>query len=189
MRKIVVLMLILGVTSMVNAGVLQISVNGNPDPIDSEIELKPSETLVLDILTVGDIGAFEFHNWALVVDTAYGSISGGVAAVLPGSNQLGGATGDNPDVLPDEPLAGIWGIQGNTTMTPIASGTVLVDQIEFHCEAIGDAVVQLYEIVSGEPFPSQGGTLVDQVIIHQIPEPMTIALLGFGGLLALRRRK
>ena len=30
--------------------------------------------------------------------------------------------------------------------------------------------------------------LVDAVVIHQIPEPATIALLGLGGLL-LRRRK
>ena len=29
----------------------------------------------------------------------------------------------------------------------------------------------------------------DSLIIHVIPEPMTIALLGLGGLVALRRRR
>jgi hypothetical protein len=183
-------MLVFGVASIANAGVLQISVDGDPNPINSEIELKPGETVVLDILTVGDIGVFESHNWALVVDSAFGSISGGVALVQPGVNQMGGIAPDpDSDVLPDEPLAGVWGIMSNTTFSPIADGTVFVDQIEFKCVGEGDAVIQLYEMVSGVPFPSQGGTLMDEVIIHQIPEPMTIALLGFGGLLALRRRK
>jgi hypothetical protein len=33
------------------------------------------------------------------------------------------------------------------------------------------------------------GTLLDTLTIHQVPEPTTLALLGLGGLLALRRRK
>ncbi|MHC4083626.1 MAG: PEP-CTERM sorting domain-containing protein [Planctomycetota bacterium] len=32
-------------------------------------------------------------------------------------------------------------------------------------------------------------TLLDTLTIHQIPEPMTLALLGLGGLFVLRRRK
>jgi hypothetical protein len=32
-------------------------------------------------------------------------------------------------------------------------------------------------------------TLLDTLTIHQIPEPMTLALLGLGGLLLLRRRR
>ncbi len=44
-----------------------------------------------------------------------------------------------------------------------------------------DLVVELYD----------AGTLllIDSAIIKQIPEPMTLALLGLGGLFMLRRRK
>jgi hypothetical protein len=37
-------------------------------------------------------------------------------------------------------------------------------------------------------FDADDGTLLDTLIIHQVPEPVTIALLGLGGLLLRRRR-
>ena len=56
--------------------------------------------------------------------------------------------------------------------------------IDLHCESPDNIVtVELYdERVDG------GYTIVDTLIIHQIPEPMTLALLGIGGLF-LKRRK
>ena len=193
MKKFLVLSLVLAVASMANAGVLQISVNGNQDPVDSEIWLNPSDELILDIWTLGNINYFETHNWALVVDTTYGSISGGLAVfATPGTtNSVEGLTDDNAGVLPEPPLAGIWGQLAHipANFQPIPDGTTLIDQILFHCEGPGDAVVQLYAIQSGQPFGgTAGGTLLDEVIIHQTPEPMTVALLGLGGLF-LRRRK
>lgn len=191
MKKLTVLIMVLGLATVVNAGLLQISVGGDQEPVDSEIWLNPSDDLSLDIWTLGAINPFESHDWALVVDTTYGGISGGVATILPGGsfNQVGGLAPDVPNgVLPDPSLAGIWGNMANLEFTPIPDGTILVDQITFHCEGPGDAIIQLYEIASGVPFPSQGGVLVDQVVIHQTPEPATMVLLGAGSLL-LRRKK
>jgi hypothetical protein len=67
---------------------------------------------------------------------------------------------------------------------------VLINGIMLHCDVIGDV---LLELVAGPGTTIDGvtvadGTVLDELLIHQIPEPMTIALLGLGGLL-LRRRK
>ena len=191
MRKLLVLMLVLGVASIANA-TLQISVDGNPEPIDSEIYITevPSGYLTLDIWTDADIAAMEGFDWALVVDSGKGTIGGGVD-VVDNPDFINEVGGDAPDpgngVLPDDPLAGRWGFMAS--FIPIPAGTVLLDDFLFHCEAEGDAVIQLWATVSGVPFgPTSGGVMMDQVIIHQIPEPMTMALLGLGGLF-LRRRK
>ena len=53
----------------------------------------------------------------------------------------------------------------------------------FRCIAEGDAVIKLYSTPAGAVL-----TLQDTVTIHQIPEPMTVALLGLGGLALLRKR-
>jgi len=191
MKKLLILIVVLGMASMANA-TLQISVNGDPEPIDSEIVVTevPSGMLTLDIWTDADIAAMDSFDWALVVDSTKGTISGGVD-VVDNPDFINEVGGDAPDpgngILPDEPLAGRWGFMAS--FIPISAGTVLLDDFLFHCEGEGDAVIQLWATVSGEPFgPISGGTLMDQVIVHQIPEPMTMALLGLGGLF-LRRRK
>ena len=64
----------------------------------------------------------------------------------------------------------------------------LVDSILLHCEGIGEVTLTLasiYDPGTGEPVSI---TVMDTQVIHQIPEPMTFALLGLGGLF-LRRRK
>ena len=191
MKKLLVLMLVLGVATLASAG-LQISVGGVKEPVDTEIILNLSDTIELDIWTDTDVMPFQSENWALVVSGDYGTICGGVAAyTAAGVTNNVGPCADNADVMPDPPQDGVWGALANIspTYTPIPADTTLIDSIIFHCEGPGDAVIQLYSIVSGEPFGDiSGGTLLDTVIIHQTPEPITMALLGFGGLF-LRRRK
>lgn len=53
-------------------------------------------------------------------------------------------------------------------------------EVELHCIGEGDVIVELYD--------ASGYEIIDTMIIHQVPEPMTMALLGLGGLF-LRRRK
>lgn len=62
---------------------------------------------------------------------------------------------------------------------PMGPGLV-VDAIDFECTGMGDATIWLLD----------GDTLelLDWQDIHQIPEPLTVALLGFGGLLLCRKR-
>ena len=185
MKKLLIFTLVLGIGTLATAG-LQISVNGVLEPVDSEITLEPSQEILLDVWTDAPIAPFSGHTWALVVSSLNGTITGGAAIPGPvGVNQVNGIVSENDTLVPPPGSDGIWGSCFNVTTTPVGDmGLVLVDQILFHCEGPLDAVVELYEVVENEPFAN----LMDTVIIHQIPEPASLALLGLGGLL-LRRRK
>jgi len=81
MKKLLILMLVLGLTSYASAALtLQISVGGNKEPVDSQITIQPSQNLVLDIWTTADISAGVGEGyWALACQTSGGKISGGAS--------------------------------------------------------------------------------------------------------------
>jgi hypothetical protein len=187
MKKLLAFVLVLGMASIASglASTLQISVNGANEPVDSEIIIVevPSGIVTLDIWTTADISAGNNEGYfALACDTTMGTISGGVSQfpTEPGIWFYDDAVG-NGVPLP----AGENGIFGSISTTGVVlvfpAGSRLIDGIQFHCEGEGDAIVHLYE-VSGET------TLLDTVIIHQIPEPASMLLLGLAGLLLRRRR-
>jgi hypothetical protein len=189
MKKLLTLMLVLGMTSMAGAA-LQISVNGEFNPPESSVIITevPSGVVTLDIWSTVPIspqGEGE-GMWALVCQTSGGSISGGQAVIshadwmfiIADDAILGGVTG----------LAeGENGVFGGifTFGADIPADTTIYDYIEFHCEGPGEVVVILYQL---DVYQQVIG-IWDTVTIHQIPEPATMSLLSLGGLLLLRRRK
>ena len=177
-------MLVLGMASLANATLqLAISVDGDDDPLDSEYTIAPSEHLELDIHGSTDAG--ESVYWMMLVKDAEGTITGGNAAagslssIFPAYYTVDsmGYMGIDSEVYN--------GISGSIADVGAIAGPVLVDLIDFHCEAPGDATVELW---TGASDSTGAYTLVDTAVIHQIPEPMTMVLLGLGGLF-LRRRK
>ncbi|MHC4155895.1 MAG: hypothetical protein ACYST6_13355 [Planctomycetota bacterium] len=86
MKKLLVSFLVVGLASAANGIVLQISVNGDPDPVDSEIFTFPSEELILDIWSPSGHSGSPADDvyWILVVDARYGSMSGGAKRSLWG---------------------------------------------------------------------------------------------------------
>jgi len=184
MKKLLIFMLVLGMASLANAA-LQISVGGVKEPIDSEIIVAPSDYLVLDIWTDANIsqGVAEVY-WALAADVAKATIVKGVALVIdPAITIENDARGEGMMPLPDAEN-GVWGMLGLVTVPSIPAGTTIFDEILFHCEQLGDVTVNLYGTHDWVIF-----TPLDSVVIHQIPEPATIALLGLGGLFLRRRNK
>jgi hypothetical protein len=187
MKKMLALMLFLGMASVASAA-LQISVDGDPEPIDSEIFVAPSDYLTLNIHSVGGDTGDSF--WVLICDTSMGTIDSysGITNIppAPDASMLLGSLVDNwlDGFFPGQ--EGIVGTVGSYAEFPPYADGVYFDEISFHCEAVGDTLIQLIEI-DGELWEPTG-VIFDSVIIHQIPEPATIALLGLGGLL-LRRRK
>ena len=187
MRKFLILMLVLGMASIACAK-LQISAHTIPpggetwDPMypeDSDIWLLPSQHVMLDIWTDTTItpgGGLE-GAFALACPTSCGTISGGTN--VSGEPSLYIYSYASP------PVAGIWASLTLGTIPSIPAGSVIVDDILFHCESYDDCLV---ELLWDPAYPIPGvSTVDDSLIIHQ-PEPMTIVLLGLGGLL-LRRRK
>jgi len=192
MKKLLVFTLILCLASMAGA-TLQISVNGNPDPIDSTIVLKPSDEIIIDIHNVGAPLA-DSLTMALIVDTAAGTLSGGITnpAYDGSGNALVFLAGPYGDPVPPEerPFPMLEGKNGGWGGIAVFSGSIpadtwLVDQVIFHCHALGDAVIELIKLDDASGLPT--GVVYDRVIIHQIPEPATMLLLSLGGLL-LRKK-
>lgn len=185
MKKLLIFMLVLGLASFANAAMtLEISVDGDKDPVDSQIFLFPSETLELDIWTTADITAGVGEGfWALTCETADGTISGG-KSLFPQETGIviyDDAVGNGVPVPAGE--NGVWGMIALATIDKVPAGSVIYDDIVFHCEWYpNDVLVTLWETDGTSVWP------LDTVTIHQIPEPTTMLLLGLGGLL-LRRRK
>jgi hypothetical protein len=55
----------------------------------------------------------------------------------------------------------------------------LVDGIVLNCDWVGDVTLKLYDSELN---------LLDTQLIHQVPEPMTIALIGLGAMMLRRKR-
>ncbi len=164
MKKLLVLMLVLGLASAASAA-LSLSVNGQPAP--DEITLAPSETIIIDISsTTAD---------------AYSVLL--MAPVGPGTLSDLHTTQGNTSEIKDYNYYPYW--YWDITVADSGQGVLVPGtgfEATFHCDGEGDVVIDLIDYNSGE--------LLDTLTIHQvdIPEPMTMALLGLGGLF-LRRRK
>jgi hypothetical protein len=155
MRRVVLILCVVLLASSANAIVLQISVNGDPDPADSEIFLLPSETLILDIHSPSGHNGSSADDvyWILVADPTQGSITGGVVI-----------TCGPPDIWPCQPGICEHGLIGAITTGPgqTCPPGVYVDEIIYHLEwGPNDAVIQLY---TTQDFAEL--TLQDTVIIH-----------------------
>jgi len=99
-------------------------------------------------------------------------------------------------------LEGPWG-GGYIPAVAANSYPILMQGLMFHCEEPTDVTISLlaagqgitrleYDVdknVIGQTTIYAPGTVLDTIIVHQIPEPMTMSLLGLGGLALLRRRR
>ncbi|UCG48087.1 MAG: PEP-CTERM sorting domain-containing protein [Phycisphaerales bacterium] len=198
MKKLFVLMLVVSLATAASAG-LKISVNGVVDPAETEVTLKVGETAVIDIWGDGDTPSPE-SGWLTVQGPG----------LIAGGEMLYAADGglsyyQDLEQMADElgmPAAELLAVMATSLEVPDAvdvsysvladskvparalEGT-LVDGIGFTCTDLGDVILTLF---SGNDLTNGVVTVLDTQVIHQIPEPMTVALLGLGGLF-LRRRK
>jgi hypothetical protein len=182
MKKFLILMLVLGMASAANA-MLKISVTpvGGANPQ----AMLPSDYLLLDIYTDTGLPLDDARDYALIVATTCGTISGGVKRPLLGNFAAITYTAqENAYGVPEGQDGG--GFTSIAAGQAIPVGNVLFDEILFHCES--DNGLTVITLGALDLDWNWTGEIYDQVTVNQIPEPMTIMLLGLGGLL-LRRRK
>ena len=177
MRKLLILTLVLGMASLANAG-LSLVVGGVEVGDAITINTTDSIWIGIDAVAIPNPG-----QWM-----AY------LAIAPDAESQAGGSwTGGNNTYSPPEialayntyfaynPTYGDMWYANNSDGSPSSIGADgLQADFEFHCDALGTVVINLIDAGSG--------LTVDTLTITQIPEPITIALLGLGGLF-LRRRK
>jgi hypothetical protein len=165
MKKLLVLMLVLGMASVANATVLSWSV----DAVTIE---SLSGTAVVQLVADDGIG-FVSPKWVgyTPATTSLGSIT--TITALPAAG--GNAAIQNPT---QSGWDGWWTVMSMDTETPftVASGS------QYSVTITGYATGTF-----GLASDSYGTN--DTLEVTVLPEPMTVALLGLGGLFLLRRRK
>jgi hypothetical protein len=182
MKKLLILMLVLCLATVANAYTL-ISVDGVVDPEESTVTLYPSETAHIDIHSDVTLMGYLFVEGDGDLDSSTANYFWEQSSV---------ADMNESSVPPEEDLRALlynyFGYQavGNIVEFQVVDSSepftdpdgLVIDCMTFHCTGPEEAVIYLIDAE---------GTLLDTQVIHQ-PEPMTIALLGLGGLF-LRRRK
>jgi len=168
MKKIITTLLVMGMVAGANAALSVVIQDGSGEwqNLDSAITISPSDSFVWGIMDDG-LSATGVYAMGIVGPGSITSptvLASGVTAILTDDSVAAASYGvDNPYIAM-ELLNSVGGVLYTST---------------FHCEGEGDVVLYAY---------NDNFVVEDEQVIHQLPEPATLALLGIGGLL-LRKRK
>ena len=171
MKKLLILMLVLGMASAANAALTWVdSAQADLAAIDLNLGDSAIVYIASDAALTYGIYAGDYLNTTANITAVTAAVDAGQdAAITPQIDALEGfwfleALDFSPATLPNVAAGIHWAV------TITASATEL-------------GTVELFS----DFFAGQG--VKDALTVNVIPEPMTIALLGLGGLFLLRRRK
>jgi hypothetical protein len=214
MKKVLALMLVLGMTSLASATIVDVVTVGVGDlghAGTSTDPLYPSETIEIKIVLNADPdptwyggGGYPIYDgyWLSSMDLdlhvsgpgALAEKGTGLATKMKHNTGFGAWAEPEPAVV-DNAIAYL---AGTAAGNGIQGADDLVWNLVIHCEGNGIVDVDLtlhgtseysvYASTAGGTWEKLTELDLGDLVIHQIPEPMTIALLGLGGLFLRRRR-
>ena len=182
MKNILTVFAVLAMASVANAG-LSISVNGVVNPQDSSINLDYTinETAVIDIHADQTAMAMLLIQGPGAIDAA------NPTNLWEQSAAANMAQADLDELIPVLAELGYPGVKDIISLDVVDASEpyttpdgLVIDGLIFTCTDEGDVVLTLADIGLEQIFDTQ--------TIHQIPEPLTLGLLGLGGLFLRRRR-
>jgi hypothetical protein len=183
MKKLLVVVLVLGMASVASADLI-FTLNGDPQP--AEITIRPSDLITLDLHLATGENILQYQlMYELSNEQAEFLIDG---TVFPWASLAAGKINAYDDT--DNYISWVE-IAASNLFSAVAGPLDLMDGLVIHCLDTTDVILTVYvsenTVINGETIPID--TVMHTLVIHQIPEPMTVALLGLGGLFLLRRRK
>jgi len=192
MKKLLVFMLVLGLTSLASAALTGVTISAGGQ---NEITLAPCETVVIDVYGPagsGWLGAIYIVGDPSPVTNIGGEWGDTYQPVLPMNSGYYYAATGYPIKFPaagDDAAHAIryeyddfgWGYElSAAAFSGEPAGGKEFDLL-YHCSGPGDVTIEIADMGDW--------AVADSILIHQVPEPATIALLGLGGLFLRRRKK
>ena len=194
MKKFLVLVVVLALSSSAMAGLVELKIAG------PQTEYYPSETITIQVYATefstdfpsDSIGFMDIASMASDVDAIASNPSLNAAlanGTIPDSTSPGDVLNEEGTLIQD-----IRGYieQGELVGVVFTEGAAVLYEFELHIPNVEYSTIititmnglDLYNLGYNDP----GYTATDTLEIHVTPEPMTIALLGLGGLFLRRRR-
>jgi hypothetical protein len=168
MKKSIYLMLVFGIASAANASMV--------------LELRHGAGSTVDIYATSGYRMGDDMYFAVVGDTSEVTVSGGSVVIPPAPTDTA-IYGDDAQLngMCTAPLDGMWGILCSIGGVSAPVGTYIRG---INWSLVGGATEAEIILIGTPDFAT-----FDTLSTITVPEPMTIALLGLGGLLLLRWRR
>jgi len=183
MKKLLILLLVLGITSLASATTVSLTAQGTTIvvPVNTKVFL----TISSDAGTGGNLGILAFD--------AVITVSGTPDIISDGMDAL---DADYQTTYSWDPTMPCYIIGQGTSSVEIGGGNFGGNMLPIvgWVEVDYQGGTQLVSIAGGVAHGGHGDVMMNPLsfnpgVVTIIPEPMTIALLGLGGLFLLRRRK
>jgi hypothetical protein len=192
MKKFICVLVFLAMVNVANAGIVDLmisSLNGQPITPVKEITVLPTDVVNFDVVYTADTG---WYGWSLSLDMV---VQGPGTLDISTITKPSGYWNADLSKITAKPYGALLDFVANDIGT-VPAGIVL-DHFLLHCDDAGDVIIRLVEnpnTAAGATLQTDGSDLYELlagpgIMIHQIPEPMTLTLLGLGGLFLARRKR